>query len=113
MLPLVYQEEVKRTMGSLNRQEALCAWSMGLAGEVGEVIEPIKKHVFHGRPLDLTEIEKELGDVLWYCAALCNALDLYMDVIMQRNILKLKERYPDGFVRHQNNPVDGFKRADE
>lgn len=40
---------------------------------------------------------KELGDVLWYVAALCTKADLDMGEVMQGNIDKLRRRYPDGF----------------
>ena len=40
---------------------------------------------------------KELGDVMWYVAAMCTKLDMDLGVIMEVNIRKLEERYPDGF----------------
>ncbi len=94
-----YQDEVYRTMAGSNvsRAEALSNYSMGLAGESGEVIEALKKHLYHGHKLDLKEIEKELGDVLWYLTAIADMLGLEMDDVALRNVRKLQARYPDGF----------------
>jgi NTP pyrophosphatase (non-canonical NTP hydrolase) len=99
MQNFVYQSEVVRTMGQLTGKEALCNWALGLAGETGEIIEHVKKHVFHGRTLDKEYLEKEIGDALWYLTAMVNDLDLRLDKVMAANIAKLRERYPDGFKR--------------
>lgn len=43
--------------------------SMGLFGEAGELVDLLKKHFFHGHPVDaafLEKLTKEAGDVLWY-----------------------------------------------
>lgn len=71
--------------------------ALGLTGEAGEVADIIKKHVFHGHGLDKDEIIKELGDVCWYVALLSHAIDIPLEDILQRNIDKLKKRYPEGF----------------
>lgn len=68
----------------------------GLAGEPGEFADHIKKHLFHEHPLDQQYLEKELGDILWYAALACTALNISMDAIMEQNIEKLKRRYPEG-----------------
>lgn len=84
-------------------QESLCNWALGLSGEVGEVIEHIKKHCFHGKDLNYDEVEKEIGDVLWYVSALCTQLGLNLDEVAQKNVDKLMARYPDGFEKKTNN----------
>ena len=66
-------------------------------GEAGEVAEVIKKHLFHATPLDQDALAKELGDCLWYIGAFATVLGLSMDDIAQRNIDKLRKRYPEGF----------------
>ena len=87
----------------------MLVWNgLGLVGEAGEVADTIKKGVFHGHGIDKEKIEAELGDVLWYVAGICSNLGLSMSDVMQRNIEKLKIRYPDGF-----NSDDSKKRADE
>lgn len=71
--------------------------ALGLTGEAGEVADIIKKHVFHGHDMDKDEIIKELGDVCWYVALLSYAIDIPLEDILQKNIDKLKRRYPEGF----------------
>ena len=69
----------------------------GLNGEAGEFIDLLKKHEFQGHELNHDELIKELGDVAWYTALACTALGVSLSEVMQRNIDKLKERYPQGF----------------
>lgn len=76
---------------------ALIMGALGLTGEAGEVSDAIKKHVFHGHELSVDHMVKELGDVLWYVVFLCRTLNVSMEEVMNRNIAKLKDRYPDGF----------------
>lgn len=71
--------------------------ALGLPGEAGEVADHIKKYIFHGHPLDRSELIKELGDVCWYLALIAHAIDVPLDVIMISNIEKLRNRYPEGF----------------
>jgi NTP pyrophosphatase (non-canonical NTP hydrolase) len=70
---------------------------MGLNGEAGECIDLLKKHLFQGHKLDKDKLTEELGDVLWYCAELACGLSVTLEEVAQRNIEKLKKRYPEGF----------------
>ena len=72
---------------------------LGLSGETGEFNDMIKKWVFHEASLDLVHARKELGDILWYVALVCNGFGWSLDEIMEMNIEKLKKRYPEGFSR--------------
>ena len=63
----------------------------------GEVVDLLKKYVYHKHPLSVGEMEKELGDVMWYVAALASTFNLDLGNICQKNIEKLKRRYPDKF----------------
>lgn len=88
--------------------DIMLVWNaLGLAGEAGEVADTIKKAVFHQHGVDRDELIKELGDVLWYVAALCTKLDVSLAEVMTRNIEKLKRRYPDGY-----SSGDSKKRVD-
>lgn len=69
----------------------------GLNGEAGEVIDILKKHEFQGHTLDTDKLIKELGDVAWYLALACTALGIPLDDVLERNIDKLRKRYPAGF----------------
>lgn len=70
---------------------------MGLNGEAGEVIDLVKKAIFQGHDLDKERMVEELGDVAWYLAVCCEALGVSLEEVMERNIDKLKARYPEGF----------------
>lgn len=83
---------------NITDRDVMIVWNaVGLAGEAGEVADLIKKGVFHQHGLDVPKLKKELGDVLWYVAALCSKLDLDLDDVMASNIEKLKARYPEGY----------------
>jgi len=94
-----FAEAVARTENpGLTAEQKASNWALGIAGESGEVVELIKKHLYHGKPLDLCDLEKELGDVLYYVQAMCNLFGLEFEGCMDFNVLKLQERYPNGFV---------------
>lgn len=71
--------------------------SLGLSGEVGELNDMIKKAVFHKHPINNDHVKKEIGDILWYVALMCDSFGFDMGEIMQMNIDKLIARYPEGF----------------
>ena len=67
--------------------------------EGGEFLEIVKKMIFQGKPYNADNIRHlkiELGDVLWYVAQACMALDISLDEITDMNIDKLSKRFPDG-----------------
>jgi NTP pyrophosphatase (non-canonical NTP hydrolase) len=70
---------------------------MGLCGEAGEAIDIVKKHLAQGHELDREALIKELGDIAWYLAETAYALEVPLEEVLQRNIDKLKSRYPEGF----------------
>jgi len=72
--------------------------ALGLAGEAGEVAEKVKKWIRDGN-LDRDAIAKELGDVLWYIAAMATDLDLDLDRIADMNIQKLADREMRGKIK--------------
>ena len=50
----------------------MTAWDItGLLGEVGELVDVVKKDVFHQHPTHPDTYKKEIGDALWYWAACC------------------------------------------
>ena len=94
----VYQNLSKRTINPINTTDLnILEASMGMSGEAGEVTDAIKKVYFQGHRLDIDEIVKEMGDCLWYIALLCTALNIEMEEVAEKNIDKLKVRYPDKF----------------
>ena len=68
----------------------------GMVGEIGE-IHSIYQKAYQGHDLDIDEMKKELGDLLWFIAEYCTILGWELEDIMQMNIDKLKKRYPNGF----------------
>ncbi len=70
--------------------------TLGLVGEAGEVAEKIKKVMRDkGGVIDettRTELQKELGDVMWYLAQLSFELGIKLDDVAVQNIEKLKSR---------------------
>ena len=70
---------------------------LGLAGEVGEFVDMVKKWVFHQKFDSSEHMKKEIGDVMWYVALICHAMGWSLDEIMQMNVEKLQARYPEGF----------------
>ena len=92
-----YQQLAARTIGTRTHADQLSNMALGLAGEAGETADMLKKHLFHGKPLDADEVIKELGDVMWYVAGMATAIGASLDDVAQRNVDKLRKRYPDGF----------------
>ena len=76
--------------------------ALGLAGEAGEVANKVKKLIRDGpdgRPDDWREqISSEIGDVLWYCAALATDLNLTLGMIAAQNEKKLMARKDAGTI---------------
>ncbi len=73
--------------------------ALGLGGESGEVIDLIKKILFHGKPFteeNRNKLVDEAGDILWYWMNLCIALGADGEVVLLDNIKKLETRYPGG-----------------
>ena len=86
--------------------------AVGLSAESGEFTEVIKKIVFQGKePTEenLFHLKRELGDIMWYVAQACMALDVSIDEIIEMNVEKLKARYPGGEfdVHHSENRKEG------
>ncbi|HEX3158788.1 MAG TPA: nucleoside triphosphate pyrophosphohydrolase family protein [Gemmatimonadaceae bacterium] len=103
-----YQALARRTLGDRPQEMQLSNAALGLSGEAGEVADMLKKHLFHSHPLDRDAMVKELGDCLWYVAAMATALDVDLGEVGARNIEKLRRRYPDGFSAERSmNRVDG------
>lgn len=81
-----------------NLKDELFDWSLGLAEEVGEVFSVLKHHYYGGEELAKEELAKELGDVLWYLAAMAKTAGLDLDAVARLNVAKLEHRFgKDGF----------------
>ncbi|HEY3993734.1 MAG TPA: nucleoside triphosphate pyrophosphohydrolase family protein [Ktedonobacteraceae bacterium] len=103
-----YAKEVHRTCSIEDHRELLTLTALGIAGEAGEVVDIIKKVLYHAHELDTSELCKEMGDLFWYMTLLCETVGLTLDNVMQANVEKLRQRYPAGFDAQRSQ-----KRADE
>lgn len=86
-------------------EEEIGYWALCLAGEAGEVANRAKKIWKHGHPLtklEVTTMKDELGDVLWYLTVLAESMGVTLDDIMQHNLQKLNDRYPEGFSEERS-----------
>lgn len=93
-----YQRLAMTTLNpALSEKDVLINAVMGLCGESGEAIDIVKKHLHQGHALDQEKLIKELGDIAWYLAEAAYALDVNLDDVFEKNIKKLKARYPEGF----------------
>ena len=73
--------------------------ALGLTAESGEFTEVVKKIILQGKPYNednVFHMKRELGDICWYLAQACMALDTTFDEIIEMNVDKLKARYPGG-----------------
>ena len=73
--------------------------ALGLTAEAGEFTEVVKKIILQGKPYNeenVFHMKRELGDICWYLAQACMALDTTFDEIIEMNVDKLKSRYPGG-----------------
>jgi NTP pyrophosphatase (non-canonical NTP hydrolase) len=97
-----YQREAQKT--SIYPASAKIIYpALGLAGEVGEVANQVKK-IIRDDGGQLTDDRKmkiidELGDVLWYAAAITNDLGLSLEIVAQKNLFKLSNRRTNNLIR--------------
>ena len=71
---------------------------LGCATEAGEMIDMMKKHLYYGKKVDITNLKEEIGDTLWYVANLLDILHSSFEEVMEMNIRKLRKRYPEKFT---------------
>ena len=94
-----FQLRITELYASQSNIERLLTASVGISAEAGEFMEIIKKIIFQKKPWNEDNIEHlkiELGDIMWYVAQACIALDVTLDDILERNVQKLLKRYPGG-----------------
>ena len=86
--------------------------ALGISAEAGEFTEVVKKIFLQGKPYteeNTFHMKRELGDIMWYLAQACMALDISFDEILEMNVEKLSARYPEGAfdVHYSENRKDG------
>lgn len=79
----------------------------GMVGEIGE-LHSIYQKEFQGHRFDENHAKKECGDLLWFLAEYCTAMEWDLEDVMKMNIEKLEARYPNGFdAEHSLNRKEG------
>lgn len=75
--------------------------TLGLTGEAGEVADKVKKIIRDGKSIidERVEIAKELGDVLWYLAAVSRDIGVTLEDVAMMNIEKLEDRKERGTLQ--------------
>ena len=86
--------------------------AFGMSAEAGEFTEVVKKIFLQGKPYNednVFHMKRELGDLCWYIAQACMALDTNFDEVLKMNYEKLSARYPEGSfdVYRSENRVEG------
>ena len=95
----VLQERISElVLGGADVSHLLTA-ALGLTAESGEFTEIVKKILLQGKPYNeenVFHMKRELGDICWYLAQACMALDTTFDEVIEMNVDKLQARYPGG-----------------
>lgn len=98
-----YQQTALKTAADTKKKNELFHLVLGLVGESGEIAEKMKKWVRDSNSdeskLDVDDLTKELGDVLWYVAVLANYLDVPLEAIAAKNLAKLADRQQRGVLK--------------
>ena len=86
--------------------------AFGMSAEAGEFTEVVKKIFLQGKPYNednIFHMKRELGDLCWYLAQACMALDITFEEVLEMNYEKLSARYPEGSfdVYRSENRVEG------
>ncbi len=91
-----YQEFCsKGVLPATLEREPIVGFALGLVGETGEVVDDIKKRIYHGRDISVLHTMEELGDVMWYIANICNVYNISLQEVIDFNVKKLKARYQE------------------
>ena len=110
--PAILQARIDELVANGADIPHLLTAALGLSAEAGEFTEVVKKIILQGKPYNednVFHMKRELGDICWYLAQACMALDTTFDEIIEMNVEKLESRYPGGSfdVHHSENRVEG------
>lgn len=104
-------DAMSQRMNELNETvniSLLMTGAVGLSAEGGELMEIVKKCVFQGKPMDedtVFHMKRELGDIMWYMAQACIALNVTFEELVEMNVAKLEARYPGGSFNVHSSEV--------
>lgn len=100
-----YSESAKRFNGIGMLSNAI----ISIAGEAGELVDALKKHIMYGSQLNLENVREELGDIFFYLTMACNSINLSLSELQQINYDKLIKRYPNKVFTEE----DALSRKDK
>lgn len=112
-----YQEEAgateSRNLHSFTMYQPYYHAAFGLVTEAAEFADVMKKQLFYGKAPDLTNLDEEIGDILWYVAIYLNARGKTFEQIFDQNNAKLKTRFPDKFTEFNalNRDLDAERKV--
>ena len=106
-----YQTAALETAQYPDRGNNVIYPSLGLAGEAGEAVDKVKKiwrnlGITSGREYLATqrlELAKEIGDVMWYVAALADEIGFDLESVAAMNIAKLQDRKERGVIKSEGD----------
>lgn len=83
---------------------------LGLASETGSILNVYKKYLRDGIDLAANRefLREELGDLLWYVAAVATAFGLDLDEIATANLQRTRDRYPTEHPLRQRDELPVF-----
>jgi NTP pyrophosphatase (non-canonical NTP hydrolase) len=85
----------------------------GMVTEVGELTDCYKKNLAYNKPLDMTNVQEEIGDLMFYIASFCRINNLDLEKIIETNVEKLETRYPNKFTEYHaiNRDLDKERKV--
>ncbi len=88
--------------------------AVGIAGEVGKLLDAVKKAAIYRKLIDRVNVVEELGNLEFYMEGLRQGLGITRQEVLDHNIAKLSERYNSGTYsdkhaqeRADKNPAQG------
>ena len=93
-----YQLSAKPTIYPKQLNGGIYFAAIGLAGEVGELLNKIKKIARDNAPVDKEALKEEMGDVLWYLSQIATELGISMSDVAESNLNKIKDRKQRGVI---------------
>jgi len=93
-------ELTERTCAKLNNENLdNFHMLMGMATEIGELIDVFKKNLAYNKPIDWVNVQEEIGDLMFYVGSFCRMHGFDLEKILDTNIQKLIARYPEKFTK--------------
>ena len=85
---------------------------MGMTTELGELTDVFKKNLAYGKPVDFVNVGEEVADLMWYIINFCTMSNIDLEEQLQKNIDKLRARFPEKFEQHMalNRDTDAERR---